>query len=199
MKQQVAIISSVGSNLASLKFALDRLDVNYCETEDPQKIINSSHVILPGVGSAQKAIETLKNNDLIDVIPLLNQPTLGICLGMQLLMQTSNENNCECLGIIEGNCESFVADSDHPVPHMGWNSLSINYSSELTNEIKEGEYFYFVHGYYIPILKETVGITEYASSFSSIIQKDNFFGTQFHPEKSGLQGATLLSNFLNIQ
>ena len=95
MKQQVAIISSVGSNLASLKFALDRLDVNYFETEDPQKIINSSHVILPGVGSAQKAIDTLKNNDLINLIPLLSQPTLGICLGMQLLMQTSSENDCE--------------------------------------------------------------------------------------------------------
>ena len=82
---------------------------------------------------------------------------------------------------------------------MGWNSLNINYSTELTNQIKEGEYFYFVHGYYIPILKETVGITEYASSFSSIIQKDNFFGTQFHPEKSGSQGEALLSNFLNIK
>ena len=199
MKQQVAIISSVGSDLASLKFALDRLDVNYFETEDPQKIINSSHVILPGVGSAQKAIDTLKNNDLINLIPLLSQPTLGICLGMQLLMQTSSENDCECLGIIEGNCEPFEADYDHPVPHMGWNSLNINYSTELTNQIKEGEYFYFVHGYYIPILKETVGITEYASSFSSIIQKDNFFGTQFHPEKSGSQGEALLSNFLNIK
>ena len=199
MKQQVAIIKSIGSNLASLKYALDRQDIDYIETENPQKIINSSHVILPGVGSAKKAIETLKKNDLIEVIPFLTQPTLGICLGMQLLMQSSSENDSECLGIIEGNCESFVADSDHPVPHMGWNSLSINYSSELTNEIKEGEYFYFVHGYYIPILKETVGITEYASSFSSVIQKDNFFGTQFHPEKSGLQGSTLLSNFLNIQ
>ena len=103
------------------------------------------------------------------------------------------------MGIIEGNCESFVADSEHPAPHMGWNSLNINYSTELTNEIKEGEYFYFVHGYYIPVLKETVGITEYSSPFSSIIQKDNFFGTQFHPEKSGSQGAILLSNFLNIE
>ena len=199
MRQQVAIISSVGSNLASLKFALDRLDVNYFETDDPKKVINSSHVILPGVGSAQKAIETLKNNDLINLIPLLTQPTLGICLGMQLLMQTSSENDCECLGIIEGNCEPFEADYEHPVPHMGWNSLNINYSTELTNQINEGEYFYFVHGYYIPIIKETVGITEYVSSFSSIVQKDNFFGTQFHPEKSGSQGATLLSNFLTIK
>ena len=179
MKQQVAIISSVGSNLASLKFALDRLDVNYCETEDPQKIINSSHVILPGVGSAQKAIKTLKNNDLIEVISSLNQPTLGICLGMQLLMQTSNENNCECLGIIEGNCESFVADRDHPVPHMGWNSLSINYSSELTNDIKEGEYFYFVMVTIFQFLRRLSGSQSMHHRFHQLSKKTIFLALNF--------------------
>ena len=199
MKQQVAIIRSIGSNLASLKYALDRQDIDYIETENPQKIINSSHVILPGVGSAKKAIETLKKNDLIKVIPFLTQPTLGICLGMQLLMQSSSENDSECLGIIEGNCESFVADSDHPVPHIGWNSLNIDHSTELTTDINDGEYFYFVHSYYVPVVKETIGITEYALLFSSIIQKDNFFGTQFHPEKSGSKGSTLLTNFFDIK
>jgi glutamine amidotransferase len=199
MKQKVAIISSIGSNLASLKYALDRLDINYIETEHPQKIINSSHVILPGVGSAKKAIETLKNNDLIEVIPLLTQPTLGICLGMQLLMQSSSENNSECLGVIEGNCKSFVANSEHPVPHMGWNRLNFDYPMELTRNINDGEYFYFVHSYYVPIVKETTGMTEYDFLFSSMIQKDNFYGTQFHPEKSGLQGSTLLTNFFKIK
>ena len=184
--------------MASLEFALRRIEKDFEITHDIDLISKASHVILPGVGAAKNAMMRLKDRELINEILNLTKPTLGICLGMQLLMQTSNENNCECLGIIEGNCESFVADSDHPVPHMGWNSLSINYSSELTNEIKEGEYFYFVHGYYIPILKETVGITEYASSFSSIIQKDNFFGTQFHPEKSGLAGERILKSFVSL-
>ena len=198
MKQQVAIISSVGSNLASLKFALDRLDVNYCETEDPQKIINSSHVILPGVGSAQKAIKTLKNNDLIEVIPLLNQPTLGICLGMQIFMDASMEEDTDCLGIISNKCKPFKHDSDYPVPHMGWNKVYFTTDSTLTKNLKDGDYYYFVHSYYVPICNETIGVSKYSTDFSAVIEKDNFFGTQFHPEKSGLAGEKILESFVSL-
>ena len=198
MINNVAIIDSIGSNLASLKFALERIDVNFFVTDDIEKINQSSHIILPGVGAARNAMLRLREKELIDEIINLSRPTLGICLGMQIFMDNSMEDETKCLGIISNSCQPFKLDHDYPVPHMGWNMVYLNASSQLTKNINDGEYFYFVHSYFVPICEETIGITKYPIDFSAVIEKDNFFGTQFHPEKSGLAGENLLKNFISI-
>ena len=198
MKKQVAIIDSIGSNLASLKFALDRIKVNFIVTNEVKRIRNSSHIILPGVGAARNAMNKLSQHEIIETITTLSQPTLGICLGMQIFMEHSEEDDTSCLGVFGDSCKLFENQENYPVPHIGWNTIELESSSNLSKGINSGTHFYFVHSYYVPLNSQTIASTTYSRKFSSIIQKDNFVGTQFHPEKSGEQGSILLKNFTNL-
>ena len=198
MKKQVAIIDSIGSNLASLKFALDRIKINFIVTNEVKQIRNSSHIILPGVGAARNAMNKLSQHEIIETITTLSQPTLGICLGMQIFMEHSEEDDTSCLGVFGDSCKLFENQENYPVPHIGWNTIELESSSNLSTGINSGTHFYFVHSYYVPLNSQTIASTTYSKKFSSIIQKDNFVGTQFHPEKSGEQGSIILKNFTDL-
>ncbi len=198
MSNKVAIVDSIGSNLASLIFALNRIGSSFEITDEIDVINKASHIILPGVGAAKNAMTKLKQRKLIDEISKLTKPTLGICLGMQIFMDASDEDDAKCLGIISNTCRPFENNRDYPVPHMGWNKVRFNRDSVLTKNLKNDDYYYFVHSYYVPICSETIGVSSYPIEFSAVVQKDNFFGTQFHPEKSGLSGSKILQNFVSL-
>ena len=191
----VAIIDYDAGNVQSLKFALDKLGVNSILTKDRELISKSDKVIFPGQGAAKNAMNKLHINDLVDLIPELKQPVLGICLGMQLLFEKTEEGNVKGLGIIKGYVKKF--SEKVKVPQMGWNTLE-NLESKLFNNINEGEYMYLVHSYYVPIVPETIGISEYDLKYSIAVKKNNFYGVQFHPEKSSFSGNKLLNNFLKL-
>ena len=191
----VAIIDYDAGNVQSLKFALDKLGVNSILTKDIELISKSDKVIFPGQGAAKNAMNKLHINDLVDLIPKLKQPVLGICLGMQLLFEKTEEGNVKGLGIIKGYVKKF--SEKVKVPQMGWNTLE-NLESKLFNNINEGEYMYLVHSYYVPIVPETIGISEYDLKYSIAVKKNNFYGVQFHPEKSSFSGNKLLNNFLKL-
>ena len=191
----VAIIDYDAGNVQSLKFALDKLGVNSILTKDRELISKSDKVIFPGQGAAKNAMNKLHINDLVDLIPKLKQPVLGICLGMQLLFEKTDEGNVKGLGIIKGYVKKF--SEKVKVPQMGWNTLE-NLESKLFNNINEGEYMYLVHSYYVPIVPETIGISEYDLKYSIAVKKNNFYGVQFHPEKSSFSGNKLLNNFLKL-
>ena len=191
----VAIIDYDAGNVQSLKFALDKLGVDSILTKDRELISKSDKVIFPGQGAAKNAMNKLHINDLVDLIPNLKQPVLGICLGMQLLFQKTEEGNVKGLGIIKGYVKKF--SEKVKVPQMGWNTLE-NLESKLFNNINEGEYMYLVHSYYVPIVPETIGISEYDLKYSIAVKKNNFYGVQFHPEKSSFSGNKLLNNFLKL-
>jgi len=140
----------------------------------------------------------LSQQEIIETITTLSQPTLGICLGMQIFMEHSEEDDTSCLGIFSDGCKLFEAVEGYPVPHMGWNTIELESTSNLSTGINSGTHFYFVHSYYVPLNSQTIASTTYSKKFSSIIQKDNFIGTQFHPEKSGEQGSILLKNFTDL-
>ena len=198
MSNKVAIVDSIGSNLASLIFALNRIGSSFEITDQIDELNKASHIILPGVGAAKNAMTKLKQRKLIDEISKLTKPTLGICLGMQIFMDASDEDDAKCLGIISNTCRPFRNNKDYPVPHMGWNKVRFNRDSVLTKNLKDDDYYYFVHSYYVPICSETIGVSSYPIEFSAVVQKDNFFGTQFHPEKSGLSGSKILQNFVSL-
>ncbi len=192
------VIGSCGSNLASLGFALERLGVSAPVTEDPDRVCAASHVILPGVGSAGAGMERLKRAGLADVVPTLKQPVLGICLGMQLLFRSSEEDDTAALGVIPGAVRRFPRSAEHPVPHMGWNRVSLRGDSPLTKGLDDGDYAYFIHSYAVPVGPWTRAVSDYGIEFSAIVEHENFFGTQFHPERSSRLGAVLLENFLSL-
>ena len=198
MSNKVAIVDSIGSNLASLIFALNRIGSSFEITDEIDVLNKASHIILPGVGAAKNAMTKLKQRKLIDEISKLTKPTLGICLGMQIFMDASDEDDAKCLGIISNTCRPFENNRDYPVPHMGWNKVRFNRDSVLTKNLKDDDYYYFVHSYYVPMCSETIGVSSYPIEFSAVVQKDNFFGTQFHPEKSGLSGSKILQNFISL-
>ena len=198
MSNKVAIVDSIGSNLASLIFALNRIGSSFEITDEIDVLNKASHIILPGVGAAKNAMTKLKQRKLIDEISKITKPTLGICLGMQIFMEASDEDDAKCLGIISNTCRPFENNRDYPVPHMGWNKVRFNRDSVLTKNLKDDDYYYFVHSYYVPICSETIGVSSYPIEFSAVVQKDNFFGTQFHPEKSGLSGSKILQNFVSL-
>ena len=198
MTNKVAIVDSIGSNLASLIFALNRIGSSFEITDEIDVLNKASHIILPGVGAAKNAMIKLKQRKLIDEISKLTKPTLGICLGMQIFMDASDEDDAKCLGIISNTCRPFENNRDYPVPHMGWNKVRFNRDSVLTKNLKDDDYYYFVHSYYVPVCSETIGVSSYPIEFSALVQKDNFFGTQFHPEKSGLSGSKILQNFVSL-
>jgi glutamine amidotransferase len=194
----VAIVASGGANLASLQFAVDRLGAETVLTEDPTVLREASHVLLPGVGAAQAAMDKLASKGLTEVIPQLQQPVLGICLGMQLLFASSAEDDAACLGIIEGRATHFEVAPSRPVPHMGWNAIEPTGESPLLASLDSGSYCYFVHSYALPVAAYTIATAEYGPAFSAAVQQGNFFGTQFHPERSGSVGAQILKNFLEL-
>ncbi len=192
---EVAIIDSGGANIASLVFALRRLGREATLTRDPEFIRSADRVILPGVGAAADAMARLAEHHLDRLIPTLRQPVLGICLGMQLLFEESDEGPARCLGVIPGKARRFAAGAG-PVPHMGWNQVRCRAGSPLLAGIDDGEYFYFVHSYALPPGPGTIGTTEYGGPFTSVAMQANFHGTQFHPERSGTAGSRVLRNFL---
>jgi glutamine amidotransferase len=198
MSPSPVIIPSCGSNLASLKFALERLGTDAPVTEDPERIRAASHVILPGVGAAAPGMERLAAAGLVDLIPTLTQPVLGICLGMQLLFARSEEEDTRCLGVIDAEVRRFPDRPDLPVPQMGWNELEPVGSSPLLAGLTAGAYAYFVHSYAAPVGPYTRAVTTYGVPFSAVVEQGNFFGTQFHPERSSRVGAQVLENFLKI-
>lgn len=195
----VAIIDSGGANIASLQFALQRLQADSTLTSDPDIIRNASHVILPGVGAAANAMQRLADQQLSDLIPTLTQPVLGICLGMQLLADSSDEQATDCLGIIPGTAEKLPANSQRPVPNMGWCQINTVRNHELLHNIDNGSYFYFLHSYVLPVQDCTLATAAHAQHFTAILAQKNFVATQFHPERSARAGAQLLHNFLEMR
>ena len=191
----VAIIDYNVGNVKSLQFALERLGVKSILTNDYGLIKKSEKVIFPGQGAASTAMDKLKEVGLDKLIPNLKQPVLGICLGMQLLCENTEEGDVDGLGIIKCNVIKF---SDKlKVPQMGWNKVK-KLRTGLFNKINEGDYMYLVHSYFVPTINETIGQSEYGLTYSVAVQKENFFGVQFHPEKSSSSGSQLLKNFLEL-
>ncbi len=198
---KVAIIKYNAGNICSVSFALDRLGVEYVITADPDEIKSAEKVIFPGVGEASSTMKYLKENKLDELIVNLKQPVLGICLGMQLMCSYSEEGKVDCLGIFGENVKKFKLPQPNPdlikVPHMGWNSIT-DVNSSLFNSELEGEYVYFVHSFYVALGEHTAATTNYILPFSSALHKDNFYATQFHPEKSGDIGSKILENFIKL-
>jgi glutamine amidotransferase len=194
----IAVIDGGGANFLSVTTALDKLKIDYQFTHDADVINLATGVILPGVGSAKYAMEHLKKHGLVDVVRNLKTPLLGICLGMQLLYEHSTEGDVHCLGVISGTVNRFTPEANLIVPHMGWNNLNVEVHSPLINALGQDDNVYFVHSFYAPVNEATIASCDYGNRFSAIVQNNNFYGMQFHPEKSGVLGELLLSNFFGI-
>jgi len=198
-ESRVAIIDSGGANIASLRFALQRLDCEATLTADPARIRGADRVILPGVGAARNAMDRLRQNKLLDIIRDLTQPVLGICLGMQLLVEASDEGDVACLGVMPGRAGRLPASPAHPVPNMGWCPVQKIASHSVVDGLENGSWFYFVHSYALPPGESTLATARHAQDFSAIIAHDNFVAAQFHPERSSVAGSRFLKNFLGWQ
>ena len=192
----IAVIDVSGNNLTSLANALKRLGFAYVLTHDAAEIQKASQVILPGVGTAPYAMKALKEAGLDEVLTSLTQPILGICLGMQLLLEYSEEGDMACLGLIPGQAKLLKKNQGYPVPHMGWNQLQWKQDSALKNNLSPKDSVYFVHSYALESSEFSLAECDYGSLFTAIVQKNNVVGMQFHPEKSGEVGMTLLKNFV---
>ena len=191
----IAIVKYNAGNITSVKNAIERLGFSGVVTDDENLLKSAEKVIFPGVGEASSAMKYIKEKGLDEVIKNLKQPVLGICLGQQLMCQFSEEGNTECLGIFDANVKKF--EPKLKVPHVGWNTIS-GLKSEIYNEISVEEDFYFVHSFYSEICSETTAVCDYIVPFSASMQKNNFYATQFHPEKSSSVGEQLLLNFLKL-
>jgi glutamine amidotransferase len=192
----LVIINYGAGNIQSIMFAIERLGFKAVLSNDPEEIKSADKVIFPGVGEASYAMKMLKESGLDTLIPTLKQPVFGICLGMQLMCNKSEEGNTEGLGIFDVDVIKFSPKVK--VPQMGWNNI-YNLKSDLFKGITENEYMYLVHSFYAPICAETIATTNYEVEYSSALENDNFYGTQFHPEKSGDVGERILNNFLNLK
>ena len=195
----IAIIDSGGANIASLTYAFQRLGVSAELTTDPDRIDNADRVVLPGVGAARDAMSRLEELGLIDVIRNLTQPVLGICLGMQLLTEASEEEDVECLGIIPGVVRKLDGDTRCPVPNMGWCAITARQQHDVLDGIDDGSYFYFVHSYALPVGEHTLATASHAEPFSAMVRRKNFVAAQFHPERSSTNGSRLLANFVGLR
>ncbi|MBQ7772616.1 MAG: imidazole glycerol phosphate synthase subunit HisH [Bacteroidales bacterium] len=193
----IAIIDYRMGNLRSVKNALQRLGTEYIVTSSPSEIMKADKVLLPGVGNAEMAMENLRNAGLCDVIRELRQPVLGICVGLQVMCRHSQEGDTECLGIFDSKVMRFTPSDGLKVPHMGWNRIS-NLEGKLFKGIPSGEYVYYVHSYYPQLCCDTIATTTYGGMFSAALKYENFYGTQFHPEKSGDTGELIIKNFLEL-
>ncbi|ANO51441.1 imidazole glycerol phosphate synthase subunit HisH [Woeseia oceani] len=198
MKNDVVIIDSGGANIASLMFALERLGAAATLTTDKEIIGNAPRVILPGVGAAADAMLRLEQHDLLELIPNLTQPVLGVCLGMQLLAQHSAEGDTRCLGIIPATAAKLPDDQGIPVPNMGWCRIENKRDHPLLHGIENGSWFYFVHSYALPPGDYSCANARHVDDFCAIASQANFFAAQCHPERSAKAGARLLKNFLQI-
>jgi glutamine amidotransferase len=194
----IAVVDVTGNNLTSIANALERLGFESCMTHDPEIIERASHVILPGVGTMGAAMQALQKHQLIDVLCGLTQPLLGICVGMQLLFEHSEEGNVQGLGLLSGQVERLPSQPAFSIPHMGWNSLQWSQESPLKRGLSEKDYFYFVHSYAVLSQDSSIARCRYSTEFAAVVQKDHIYGVQFHPEKSARAGVALLNNFLKI-
>ena len=193
----IAIIDYKMGNLRSVENALKRLGAEFVVTADAEVIRRADRVLLPGVGNAAEAMENLRKADLVDVIRSLRRPVLGICVGMQVMCRHSEEGDAKCLGIFDAHVKRFVPTAEEKVPHMGWNSIG-NLESKLFKDIKGGEMVYYVHSYYPELCPDTIATTRHGVMFSAALKYENFYGTQFHPEKSGDVGERIIANFLML-
>ncbi len=193
---KIVIIDYGAGNIKSIQFAIQRLGYEAILSDDAKEIIAADSVIFPGVGEASNAMQKLHATGLDTLIPNLKQPVLGICLGMQLMCRYCEEGNTQGLGIFHDDILKF--DHGVKVPQIGWNEIS-NLKSALFEGIVENEYMYLVHSYYAPLCNETIATSHYGLEYSTALRKDNFYGVQFHPEKSSMAGAKVLENFLNLK
>ena len=198
-RTEVAIVDGGGANIASLGFALERIGVRGILTSDADAIRRASHVILPGVGAARSAMTRLEQHDLPNVLRELEQPVLGICLGMQLLAAMSDEDDTRCLGILPDRAFRLAPGPGAPVPNMGWCRITKSRDDALLEGIDDGSWFYFVHSYALPVSARTVATAVHTAPFSAVIASGNFRATQFHPERSAAAGARLLRNFVAMR
>jgi imidazole glycerol-phosphate synthase subunit HisH len=195
---EAVIIDSGGANLASLQFAFERLGAKTHVTSDASTITSAPRVVLPGVGAAADAMQRLRNCGVAELLPALEQPVLGICLGMQLLFSRSEEGSTDCLGILPQTVRRLQPSPGLPVPHMGWNQLAALRDDPILEGIAPNEWVYFVHSYAVPVSSNTLATTDYGIAVSAVVRKANFWGAQFHPERSAVTGARLLANFLRL-
>lgn len=195
----IAIIDYDTGNLRSVCNALDRIGAEYVLTDDPAVIAQADRVLLPGVGEASSAMQKLQERGLCEVIKALKVPVLGICIGMQLMCRHSEEGNVDCLGIFDAQVQKFEADPSQgvKVPHMGWNSIT-DLRTGLFEGLSEGGFVYFVHSFAADVCEDTIAVSENGRRFSAALRKGNFYGAQFHPEKSGDVGERILKNFMNL-
>ena len=195
----IAIIDYDTGNLRSVCNALDRIGAEYVLTDDPAVIVRADRVLLPGVGEASSAMAKLQERGLCDVIRSLTVPVLGICIGMQLMCRHSEEGDVDCLGIFDARVRKFDADpsSGVKVPHMGWNALS-ELRTNLFAGMSDGDFVYFVHSFAADVCEDTIAVSDNGRRFSAAMRKGNFYGAQFHPEKSGDVGEIILRNFMNL-
>ena len=191
----IAIVKYNAGNILSVSYALDRLGYKNIVTDDPEIIQRSEKVILPGVGEAHTSMQYLKDRELDKILPSLKQPTLGICLGMHLMCSFSEEGHTTCMNVFPNKVQRFN-DSDL-VPHMGWNYFS-SVNGLLLHNVKANENVYYVHSYYACLSEFTKGVCDYINPFSATLERDNFFATQFHPERSSDSGKKILKNFLSL-
>lgn len=189
------IIKYPASNIQSVIFSLKRLGIDPIISDQKEVIKSADKIILPGVGEAKSAISYLQKKGLLEILPSLTQPVLGICLGMQLLCNFSEENDTRCLGVFDLYVKKFNHQPKYKVPHIGWNSL-FNLKGKLFEDMVEHHFQYFVHSYYVPTNIHTIASAAYSSTFSAALQKYNFYATQFHPEKSSFLGQKILKNFI---
>jgi glutamine amidotransferase len=198
VSRDIVLVDGGGTNIGSVRYALQRLGLDAELSADAARIRRATHVILPGVGAAAPGMARLRDAGLVDVLRGLRQPLLGVCLGMQLLFERSEESDTECLGLLPGTVKRFPGGGPLRVPHMGWNDLRSERADPLLDGIGDEPYAYFVHSYAAPPTPATIASTDYGIAFSAIVRQDNVCGMQFHPERSAAVGARLLGNFLEL-
>ncbi|MFM2642087.1 imidazole glycerol phosphate synthase subunit HisH [Vibrio crassostreae] len=201
--QKVVIIDTGCANVSSVKFAIERLGYAVEISKEPEVVLAADKLFLPGVGTASEAMKNLQERDLVSLVKQVEKPLLGICLGMQLLGKLSQEKGqkadelVECLGLCDGEVR-LLETGDLPLPHMGWNTVTSTPNHPLFKDIEEGEYFYFVHSFAMPVGDYTIAQCDYGNPFTAAVQSGNYYGVQFHPERSSKAGSKLIQNFLEL-